>query len=147
MDRIWQWAWDRYGPRYSWAICAVMFAVVLPSFLMLSFIVVAFEKSDRYVEAAAVTVVALPVLVYVYFLPGLGRLHLVEQWAAGRDVDRTAHWTPPTTCSGRGCPRVGRHRCLGLLCCLSLSVRSLGRPGRGWSSTGFWAPVWELPPI
>lgn len=19
MDRIWQWAWDRYGPRYSWA--------------------------------------------------------------------------------------------------------------------------------
>jgi class 3 adenylate cyclase len=65
-----------------------MYALFLPAFLMLSFIVVAFEKSDRYVEAAAVTVVALPVLVYVYFLPGLGRLHLVEQWAAGRDVDR-----------------------------------------------------------
>ena len=89
MDRIWQWTWDRFGPRYSWALCAVTFAVVLPSFLMLSFIVVAFEKSDRYVEAAAVTVVAVPVLVYVYFLPGLGRLHLVELWAAGRDVDRT----------------------------------------------------------
>jgi adenylate cyclase len=88
MDRIWQWVWDRYGARYSWALCAVMFAVLLPPYLMLSFIVVAYEKSDRYVEAAAVTVVAVPLLAYVYFLPGLGRLHLVEQWAAGHDVDR-----------------------------------------------------------
>ena len=55
---------------------------------MLSFMVVAFEKSDRYVEAAAVTVVALPLLVYGYFLPGRGRLHPAEQWAASRDVDR-----------------------------------------------------------
>jgi adenylate cyclase len=67
-----------------------MFAVVLPSYLMLSFIVVVFEKSDRYVAAAAVTVVALPVLWYAYFLPGLGRLRLVEQWAAGHDVDQTS---------------------------------------------------------
>ena len=88
MDRIWQWAWDRYGPRYSWALSAIMFALLLPAYLMLSFIVVAFEKSDRYVEAAAATTVALPLLAYLYFLPGLGRLHLVEQWAAGRDVDR-----------------------------------------------------------
>jgi class 3 adenylate cyclase len=65
-----------------------MFAVLLPSYAMLSFIVIAFEKSDRYVEAAAVTVVAVPLLAYVYFLPGLGQLHLVEQWAAGHDVDR-----------------------------------------------------------
>src|SRR5271165_2404826 len=90
MDRIWQWAWDRYKVRYSWAICAVIFAVFLPAFLMLSFMVVAFEKSDRYVEVAAVTVVGLPVLVYVYFLPGVGRLRLAEQWAAGHDIDRTS---------------------------------------------------------
>jgi adenylate cyclase len=90
MDRIWQWAWDRYGPSYSWAIFAIMFAVLLPAFLMLSFMVVAFEKSDRYAEAAAVTVVALPLLVYMYFLPGLGRLRLAEQWAAGRDVTPTS---------------------------------------------------------
>jgi adenylate cyclase len=90
MDRIWQWAWDRHAARYSWALCAVMFAVVLPSYLMLSFIVVVFEKSDRYVEAAAVTVVALPVWVCAYFLPGLGWLRLVERWAAGHDVDRTS---------------------------------------------------------
>jgi adenylate cyclase len=90
MDRIWQWAWDRYAARYSWALCAVAFALLLPAYLMLSFIVVAYENSDRYVEAAAATVVAMPLLVYVYFLPGLGQLHLVEQWAAGHNVDRTS---------------------------------------------------------
>ena len=49
---------------------------------------VAFEESDRYVEAAAVTVVAVLVLVYVMVLPGLGPSRLVERWAAGREVDR-----------------------------------------------------------
>ena len=88
MDRIWQWAWDRYGARYSWAICAVTFPVVLPFYVLLSFVVVAFEGSDRYVEAAAVTVVAALVLACVDVLPGLGSARLVEQWAAGHDVDR-----------------------------------------------------------
>jgi class 3 adenylate cyclase len=55
---------------------------------MLSFIVIGFERSDRYLEAAVVTALAVPLLVYVYFLPGLGPLRLVEQWAAGDDVDR-----------------------------------------------------------
>jgi hypothetical protein len=82
-----------------------MFAVFLPAFLMLSFIVVAFEKSDRYVAVAAVTVVGLPVLVYVYFLPGLGRLRLVEQWAAGGDVDRTSALDATYTYSRRAVAR------------------------------------------
>ncbi|MGB9227069.1 adenylate/guanylate cyclase domain-containing protein [Mycobacterium sp.] len=105
MDRIWQWAWDRYKVSYSWAICAVIFAVFLPAFLMLSFMVVAFEKSDRYVEAATVTVVGLPVLVYVYFLPGVGRLRLAEQWAAGHDVDRTSALDATYTYSRRAVVR------------------------------------------
>ena len=88
MDRIWQWAWDRYGARYTWAICAVTFALTLPVYLVLSFVIVAFERSDRYVEAAVVTVVALPLLVYVLLLPGLGRFRLAERWAAGHEVDR-----------------------------------------------------------
>ena len=90
MDHIWQWTWDRYKARYSWALCAVMFAVLVPAYLVLSFLVVACEDSDRYVEAALVTVAASPLMVYLYFLPGLGPLRLVEQWAAGRDVDRRA---------------------------------------------------------
>ena len=87
MDRIWQWAWDRYGARYSWAICAIAFACALPVYLVLSFVIVAFEKSDHYVEAAAVTVVAVLVMVCVWFFPATAR-RLVEQWAAGHEVDR-----------------------------------------------------------
>jgi adenylate cyclase len=88
MDRIWQWAWDRYGARYSWAIWVVAFFVLLPHYLLLSFVVVAFEGSGGYVKAAAVTVVAMLVLACVAVLPGLGPLHLMEQWAADHDVDR-----------------------------------------------------------
>ena len=88
MDRIWQWAWDRYGARYSWAFCVVSYLVLLPVYLFVSFIVVAFEESGHYMEAAAVTVVALLVLVYAMVLPGLGRLRLAERWASGHQVDR-----------------------------------------------------------
>ena len=88
MDRIWQWAWDRYGARYSWVICAVSFPLLLQIYLVLAFIVVGYQKSTHYVEAAVVTVVALPVLIYVVFLPGLGWSRLAEHWAAGHEVDR-----------------------------------------------------------
>lgn len=69
MDRIWQWAWDRHGPRYWWAVCAISFPAYLPIYLVLSFLVVAFEKSGHYVEAAAVSVIAVLVLIYVAALP------------------------------------------------------------------------------
>jgi adenylate cyclase len=88
MDRIWQWAWDRYGARYSWAMYALGFAVTLPAYLLGSFVVVAFERSGHYVEAAVVAFVAVLVLVYVVILPGLGRIRLVERSAAGHEVDR-----------------------------------------------------------
>ena len=87
MDRIWQWAWDRYGSRYTWALSVVGLPIVLSIWLVASFLVVAYEKSDRYLEAAVVTVVAVVVMEYGYFLPGLGRIRLVERWAAGREVD------------------------------------------------------------
>jgi adenylate cyclase len=88
MDRIWQWAWDRYGPRYSWALWAIGVSAVAPVFLVLSFLIVAFERSDSYVEAATVTVGTVLVMVYVNVLPGLGVSRLVERWAAGLEVDR-----------------------------------------------------------
>src|SRR3954470_23167500 len=87
MDRIWQWAWDRYSARYSWAVCAILGALFLPHYLLLSSVVVAFEGSGRYVEAAAVTVVAMLVLACVVAFPGVGQLHIVERWAASHDVD------------------------------------------------------------
>ncbi len=88
MDRIWQWAWDRHGPRYSWAAYVVTFALILPVYLLPSFVVVAAEESDHYVQAAAVTVIAVLVLVYVMLLPGQGPSRLFERWVAGQEVDR-----------------------------------------------------------
>ncbi|MDT5267485.1 MAG: adenylate cyclase [Mycobacterium sp.] len=88
MDRIWQWTWDRYGPRYSWAFYAISVPVLLPTYLFSTLVIVAFEQSSRYLEAAAITVVAVLVLVYVMVLPGAGRSRVVEQWAGGRPIDR-----------------------------------------------------------
>src|SRR5690349_9406658 len=87
MERVWQWTWDRYGANYSWAMWFVSFPLVLPIYLMMSFTVVAIEESDRYVEAVAVTVAAVLVLLYVLVLPGMGRIRLLERWAAGHEVD------------------------------------------------------------
>jgi adenylate cyclase len=88
MDRIWQWTWDRYGARYTWAIYAVSVSEFVLIYLVLSFLIVALERSDRYVEAAAVTVGTVLVKVYVTNLPGIGGSRLVERWAAGCEVDR-----------------------------------------------------------
>jgi len=69
-----------------------MLAIGLPLLLLIlgfaSFVVVAIERSDHYVEAAAVTVVAVVVLLYVQILPGIGTLRMAEQWATGVNVDR-----------------------------------------------------------
>ena len=62
--------------------------LVLQVYLLFSIVVLAFQESDRYVEAAAVTVVAVLVEQYVIVLPGVGRIRIVERWAARREVDR-----------------------------------------------------------
>lgn len=50
--------------------------------------IVAYEDSDRYIQAALVTVIAVPVLVLVMALPGTAGWRLSERWAAGHEVDR-----------------------------------------------------------
>ena len=88
MERIWQWAWDRFGPRHRWAALAVLFPAGLPIYLFWSFLIVALEGSSRYLQAVVVTVVA--VLAQNLFAAAAARGHYrpVEQWAAGDDVDR-----------------------------------------------------------
>ncbi|WP_066810493.1 adenylate/guanylate cyclase domain-containing protein [Mycobacterium lehmannii] len=88
MDRIFQWAWDRYGPRYWWAFLTISFTVLLPTNLVLSFCIVSLEGSDKHVEAAIVTVMAVLALVYVWVLPGVGHIRLMERWAAGKTTER-----------------------------------------------------------
>src|SRR5947209_14093152 len=140
MDRIWQWAWDRYGARYSWAVFAMTSLAILPVWLGSALLVVAFEKSDRYVEAAAVTVAVVVVMVYMGIFPGWAR---AAGWTGGRPAGRSigrGHWRPPRPGVGRrwsgrrGRARVGSH------CSWSLSVRSPGRRDRGSFSTESSAP-------
>src|SRR4051794_33266708 len=88
MDRIWQWVWDRFEARYIWVAFAIGCLAILPVWLGSAFLVVAVEGSDRYIDAAAVTLPVVGMMSYVVVLPGVGRLRLVEQWAAGREVDR-----------------------------------------------------------
>ena len=87
MDRVFQWVWDRYGARYSWAVCAVMFPVSLPVYLVWSLVIVAFERSSRYGEAAVFTVAAVLVRTYMLVLPGWSGMRPVERWAAGHPMD------------------------------------------------------------
>jgi adenylate cyclase len=99
MDRIWQWAWDRHGARYSWALWILTFATGLPVYLVWSWSVVAFEKSSHYVEASVIAGVAVLVLAFMLILPGNRLLRHAERWAAGGAVDRaealkdTYNWT------------------------------------------------------
>jgi adenylate cyclase len=89
MDRIWQWAWDRYGARYTWAGGVISFFLALPIYLtFVSFPIVAFEKSGRYVAATAITGVAVLVLVCLMVLPDRRWARPTERWAAGHEVDR-----------------------------------------------------------
>ncbi len=88
MDRIWQWAWDRYGARYSWAVWAITVLAVLPPYLVMSFLLLSFEGSGRYVEAVAVTVAAVLVICCSLVPPGGEQFRLAEGWAAGDEVDR-----------------------------------------------------------
>ncbi|GAS99226.1 family 3 adenylate cyclase [Mycolicibacterium canariasense] len=88
MDRIWQWAWDRFGARHRWAGLAVVVPAGVPVYLFWSFLIVALERSRHYVEAAVVTLVILLWLnVYAAFADRK-RYRPVEQWVAGHDVDR-----------------------------------------------------------
>jgi adenylate cyclase len=88
MDRLWQWVWDRYGPRYAWALYALMVPLSMPVYLLWSFLIVAVEKSGDYVEAAVVTVIAAAGLQWVVLFVGLAERRVMERWAAGQETDR-----------------------------------------------------------
>jgi adenylate cyclase len=88
MERVWQWLWDRYGTRYSWAVFGASLAIVLPIVLLCSGLIVAFEDSDRWLLALAVTALTpLPALIPPA-LPGAALWRPIERWAAGDPVDR-----------------------------------------------------------
>ena len=99
--------------RYSWAVFAITSLAVMPVWLGSALLVVAFEGSDRYVEAAAVTVPVVVVMAYLSVLPGVRPSRLVDQWAAvargrsGEGIGGHLRLGP-----GGGYPVGGRGRCL-----------------------------------
>jgi adenylate cyclase len=86
MDRIYQWVWDRHGPRYSWVAWLLGTAVGIPAYGLWAFLIVAVERSSAYIETTAITLASVMVLSYLIILPGRGWSRLIEQWAAGREV-------------------------------------------------------------
>ncbi len=88
MVGIWQWVWDRFAARYSWAAFLHSFVLVVPVYLVYSTLIVALEGTDRYLAATTVTIAAVLIMNYLTTLPGLGPGRVVEAWARGREVDR-----------------------------------------------------------
>jgi adenylate cyclase len=105
MDCIWQWAWDRYGARYSWAALAVAFPFSLPIYLFWSLLIVAVEKSGHYLQAAAVTVGAALMRHCVGALTNRRLFRPAQQWAAGHEVDRATALEATYTFTRRAVPR------------------------------------------
>lgn len=105
MDRIWQWAWDRYGSRYSWAVFTISVPLLLSIFIIAAFLVVAFEHSDRYIAAAVVTVITVLVLQGLSILPGCSLIRSAERWASGDNANRAEALADTYTYSRRTFPR------------------------------------------
>lgn len=89
MDRVWQWAWDRHGPRWVWVIVAVTFPILLPIYGLMSLLVAVTEDSHRYLATTALTLAAaVTTLVLAIGLPPIAvKLRPVRQWALGDPVD------------------------------------------------------------
>jgi class 3 adenylate cyclase len=68
-------------------MCAITYLASAPIYLLPSVLVVAFEGSRHYLEAIALTVLTLPVIVVLAALPNTGQSRLIERWAAGDGVD------------------------------------------------------------
>ena len=88
IDRVWQWAWDRHGPRYSWLVLALAFVVTGPMWETAALVVVALESSDQFLLAALVGALVPLFSTFILVQPGSRHWRLVERWAAGEEVDR-----------------------------------------------------------
>jgi adenylate cyclase len=85
MDRIWQWAWDRYGAhRYLWVMGVLLCFGGIPAFVFFSSMIVAFEGSNRYAEAAAITVAVLLLQYFLGLLLLARTMRRIEECASGR---------------------------------------------------------------
>lgn len=90
MDRIFEWVWDKHGPTYSWAMCALIYPTGYLTYLAFTQFIVAFEGADIYLEAALVLAVFMAARVVVLAHPFSKDMQLVQGWAKGLHTDRAA---------------------------------------------------------
>jgi len=108
MDRVWQWAWDRHGTRYSWAVFVLAYVVLVPIWETTALVVVEYEESNRFLEAAAVAAAISLIAVYALAQPGGRVWRPLQRWAAGDQVDEhealesTYTWARSTLLRGVG---------------------------------------------
>ena len=138
MDRIFQWLWNRYGTRYSWALIALMYPIALVTYMVWSMTIVAFERSSHYGAAALFTAFAVAARTYMLFLSGRKGVRAVEHWAAGSKENPREVLTATYIYSRRTVGRGVRPIPCGRRCSWLASVLSPGLPGRGLSSTRSW---------
>jgi class 3 adenylate cyclase len=105
MERIWQWAWNRYGRNYSWVVMVFLLVAMLPPYLLWSLMIVSLDRSHRFPEAAAMAVGVVAVMAYLVVSPGHEISQRIEQYAAGRDVNRAAALSDTYIWGRRMCTR------------------------------------------
>ncbi len=86
--RVYQWAWDRHGARYSWAVFALSYVVLLPIWVVPPLLIVEYEESDHLLVAATIAALTALAVLYVGARPGFTVWRLMERWAAGDQIDR-----------------------------------------------------------
>ncbi len=127
MDRIFQWVWDRYGAVYSWAICALVYPPGLSVHLSLHVDHRRLRGIRSLRRGGRRHRVAMLVRVYLLVLPGSKRLRLIEQWAAGNDVDSMAALRATFTYARKTIARALATDVVWAVSSRSLSPRSPGR--------------------
>ena len=70
IDRVWQWAWDRHGPRYSWAVLWITYVLTVPIWVFSAIIMVELVESDRIIEGAVASAAITLVLACILVRPG-----------------------------------------------------------------------------
>ena len=93
MERLWQWAWDRHGPRFSWAafiITALLFAFI---YGFAASLFVGYERSSAYPVGISIGIVGGILVGFAHIRPGSANWLAIERFAAGGSTDAMAALT------------------------------------------------------
>lgn len=87
MERVWQWAWGRFGAKYSWAVYAVTCVVVLPIWVTVAAVLDALAGASGHAPSIGVAVLFGMLALAILEQPGSAVWRPIEGWAAGERDD------------------------------------------------------------